>query len=185
MWINFSFNVWILWVKWHVQRPLNLINEIHPIRLWWDYGWHLPIVLLLIILLGGWKTWHLIPIKITQTSFWQCDVSLYYIWYIQYMDKELGVGNSMILHLVSLYWYSTVIIHIPPCMHPCVRHASAFTYFNLLSLSLSLRLCVLPCIRASAHNYLILKFSLSCLLHLRWCVRAGGNLFLLFSNNLG
>ena len=74
------------------------------------------------------------------------------------MDKELGVGNSMILHLVSLYWYSTVIIHIPPCNHPYIR--------------------------ASVHNYLTLKFSLSCLLHLRLCVRAGGNLlFINFSQS--
>ena len=90
-----------LWVKWHVQRPLNLINEIQPIRLWWDYGWHLPIILLLIKLLGV-ERHDIYSHKNNSDTFLT-------MW---------CVGNSMVLHLVSLYWYSTVMIPIPPCMHP-------------------------------------------------------------------
>ena len=86
-------------------------------------------------------------------------VFILYIIYTWYMDKELGVGNSMILYLVSLYWYSTDSY---TSLYASVRSPM---HLRLLTLTHSLCLCLCACasFRASAHNYLTLKFSLSCL----------------------
>ena len=48
------------------------------------------------------------------------------------MDKELGVGNSMILHLVSLYWYSTVVIFNNCCHYKEVKLSDKNTFLEIV-----------------------------------------------------